>query len=43
MSNSAASTGASTLELTDSTTVVRLSLLTAPMVLYPGTSPSCDQ
>jgi hypothetical protein len=43
MSNSAASTRSSTLDLTDSTTVVRLSLLTAPMVLYPGTSPSCDQ
>src|SRR5262249_9352343 len=40
---SAASTGSSTLELMDRTTVVRPSLLTAPTVLYPGTSPSCDQ
>jgi hypothetical protein len=27
----------------DRATVVRPSLLTAPIVLYPGTSPSCDQ
>src|SRR5262249_48476300 len=40
---SAASTGSSTLELMDRATVVCPLLLTAPMVLYPGTSPSCDQ